>query len=224
MEEGNILIQEHQESIGSKDQKRMEEGNLLIPGLPDDLAISCLFRVPRIYHLSMRAVNSQWRSLLLNPSSSFHTERKYHGFTNPSLFLLPISNGDTPNRLECTEIDLVSRKKSKATFVNESVRETIFLDGHACISYSTLVIVLGGFDLRGASNSVHILDTLTKKWTLGANMLARRGEFAWGLIGNRLYVAGGSGSSGSVAAAEVYDFRTKDWREVSDRRVLRVFR
>jgi hypothetical protein len=45
------------------------------------------------------------------------------------------------------------------------------------------------------------------------------GEFAWGLIGNRLYVAGGSGSSGFVAgiiaAAEVYDFGTKDWREVS---------
>jgi hypothetical protein len=67
------------------------------------------------------------------------------------------------------------------------------------------------------SNSVHIFDTLTKKWTLGANMLSRRGEFAWGFIGNRLYVAGGYGGAdvGIIAAAEVYDFGTNEWREVS---------
>jgi hypothetical protein len=103
----------------------------------------------------------------------------------------------------------------------------IFLEGHACISHAALVIVLGGFSPEHApsdmmpsyraSKSVHIFDTLTRRWILGADMLAGRGGFAWGLIGNRLYVAGGFGGTdvGNFTAAEVYDFETNEWREVS---------
>lgn len=174
----------------------------------------------------MRAVNSQWRSLLLNPFSQFHTQRKIQAFTNPSLFLLAISYDGPPNRVECTEIDLLSHKKSKTTFTNDSVREMIFLEGHACISHGALVIVLGGFRHHGAldaepsyraSKSVHIFNTITKKWTLGAEMLDPRGEFAWGFIGNHLYVAGGFGGDnvGNLVAAEVYDFEANEWRVVS---------
>ncbi|KAE8036977.1 hypothetical protein FH972_009606 [Carpinus fangiana] len=36
----------------------------LLPGLPDDLAIACLIRVPRVEHRKLRLVCKRWRHLL----------------------------------------------------------------------------------------------------------------------------------------------------------------
>ncbi len=36
----------------------------LLPGLPDDLAIACLIRVPRFYHRKLRVVCKRWYRLL----------------------------------------------------------------------------------------------------------------------------------------------------------------
>ncbi|CAM8914172.1 unnamed protein product [Rhodiola kirilowii] len=36
----------------------------LIPGLPDDVAICCLARVPRKYHVNLRCVSKRWRDLV----------------------------------------------------------------------------------------------------------------------------------------------------------------
>eukprot|EP01018_Ginkgo_biloba_P036267 Gb_30737 [translate_table: standard] len=138
--------------------------------------------------------------------------------TNASLLLLPISYDLPPSKLDSMEIDLATHKKSETTFTNSSVTKLIFLEGHACISYKSLVTVLGGFTpQKQASRSLHIFNTVTKQWLLGPHMHVGRGEFAWGLFGNRLYVAGGFGGKnvGCVRDVEYYDFDANEWKTVA---------
>lgn len=133
---------------------------------------------------------------------------------NPCLFLLPKSA--TPSNehgeelgLECTQIDLITHTKTQITFFLNPFRgvNELFLDGHACVPHGALVLIVGGYSASG-SGGIHILNTATRQWTAGPNMLFPRGSFAWGVIGNRLYIAGGIGRSGNIQETEVYDFET----------------
>ncbi|GLJ48383.1 hypothetical protein SUGI_1021430 [Cryptomeria japonica] len=144
---------------------------------------------------------------------------------NPSLFLLPNSS-ISPSNLECMQIDLISGQKTKIVFTNPSVNENIFLKEHACVSHGSLVLILGGRSPANgvATDSVHIFNTETKEWLRGPNMMVKRSRFAWGVIGNRLYIAGGFGgsASGYLKETDVYDFETKELWAVSEMPVSMV--
>lgn len=49
----------------------------LLPGLPDDLAIACLIRVPRAVHPNLRLVCKRWNRLL--SGNYFYSLRKKTG-------------------------------------------------------------------------------------------------------------------------------------------------
>lgn len=62
-------------------------GHPLIPGLPDDVVLLCLLRVPGDNHGACRAICKRWYSLLGN-KEQFFTWLKELGFNNPCLFVL----------------------------------------------------------------------------------------------------------------------------------------
>ncbi len=67
----------------------------LIPGLPKELAMQCLARVPRVLHGKMRAVCRTWRHMV--ESAEFLELRKHLGFSEDWLYL---HVGTSPRLLE----------------------------------------------------------------------------------------------------------------------------
>ncbi|XP_072066630.1 F-box/kelch-repeat protein At1g30090-like [Arachis hypogaea] len=61
-------------------------GDPLIPGMPDDVALNCLLRLPVQSHSSCRAVCKRWH-LLLGNKEKFFTNRRQLGFKDPWLFV-----------------------------------------------------------------------------------------------------------------------------------------
>eukprot|EP00252_Welwitschia_mirabilis_P015913 TRINITY_DN35302_c0_g1_i1.p1 TRINITY_DN35302_c0_g1~~TRINITY_DN35302_c0_g1_i1.p1 ORF type:complete len:379 (+),score=-23.25 TRINITY_DN35302_c0_g1_i1:140-1276(+) len=197
-------------------EREKEDG--LMPGLPDDIALSCITRVPRIHHASMAAVNTKWRTLLLDPNSIFQQVREERALTDQSLLLL--ADAGTHGHINCLEIDLATGKRCRSTSPNANSSAEILTEGHACVSIGSAVLVLGGYGAppeREPSKLLHILDTKRRRWTRGAEMITGRGDFAWGIIAGQLFVASGFAGAavGNTACAELYDFEMNEWRPVA---------
>lgn len=58
----------------------------LLPGLPDDLAIACLIRVPRLYHRKLRVVCKRWDRLLAG--NFFYSLRRRLGMAEEWVYVL----------------------------------------------------------------------------------------------------------------------------------------
>ncbi|KAK1319470.1 F-box/kelch-repeat protein SKIP20 [Acorus calamus] len=69
----------------------MEEN--LIPGLPDDIGMECLVRVPHRYHCHLRSVCRRWRDLLSLPL--FYSLRDRSGTAEDLLFLIQATTTTT---------------------------------------------------------------------------------------------------------------------------------
>ncbi|MCO5585634.1 hypothetical protein L7F22_039569 [Adiantum nelumboides] len=189
----------------------------LLPGLPEKVALLCLARVPRIYHTALRAVNKTWREVV--GSKEFYIVRKQLGATEESVFLIKKFD-KPPNRLHSLEIDLKTRKCCKSLFVNDEVTRDIFNEGFGCASIGHLVIFFGGNSFsedHTPSGAVHVFNALSRTWTKGADMQCPRGEFCYGVIDGKLYVAGGHAGQGRgvVTDAEVYDADTDSWSRIA---------
>ena len=66
----------------------------------------------------------------------------------------------------------------------------------------------------GTTNVLEIYDPITNTWTTGAPMATARSTFALGVIGGRLYAAGGNGPCppcAAVSTLEIYDPLTNSW-------------
>lgn len=70
----------------SSELELIMRGEPLIPGLPDDVALSCLLRLPVQSHSTCRAVCKRWHQLL-GSKERFFTRRKELGFKDPWLFV-----------------------------------------------------------------------------------------------------------------------------------------
>ncbi|KAL0390373.1 UNVERIFIED_CONTAM: F-box/kelch-repeat protein [Sesamum calycinum] len=67
-------INPHAHKAKSSRRERSRVQPPLIPGLPDDLAIACLIRVPRVEHNKLRLVCKRWFKLLAG--NFFYSLRK----------------------------------------------------------------------------------------------------------------------------------------------------
>ncbi|CAM6091512.1 unnamed protein product [Calypogeia fissa] len=92
--------------------------------------------------------------------------------------------------------------------------------GYKCAAVGTSFVVLGGVvkDAVGLHGqpTLNLFDTITQRWSEGANMLVPRCYFACGVIAGKLYVAGGYNGCGELElSGEVYDFKTKEWSPIA---------
>lgn len=58
----------------------------LICGLPDDIALFCLARVPRVYHIVLKCVSRRWRDLVR--SKDWHDYRRKHNLDETWIYAL----------------------------------------------------------------------------------------------------------------------------------------
>ncbi|PWZ23565.1 F-box/kelch-repeat protein [Zea mays] len=184
----------------------------LLPGLPDDLAIACLIRVPRADHWKLRLVCRKWCRLLAG--NYFYGLRRRLGLAEQWLYAVKRDGRDgrvswdvlDPSRGEWRALPPVPGEYAEA-------------DGFGCaVLGGCHLYLLGGRDPRrgSAMRRVVFYSARSNRWHRAPDMLRRRQFFDVCVMGNRLYVAGGEGGGGGLRSAEVFDPAKNRWSFVAE--------
>ncbi|KAI5073753.1 hypothetical protein GOP47_0011766 [Adiantum capillus-veneris] len=210
----------------------MEAGALLLPGLPNELAMQCLIHVPDGL---LWAMNRSWRRLLLS-DDTFRSIRLSQGHST-ALFLavapkcrLPCEDVHTDNpSYRCFEIDVTTNNQPSnywrliSTLCEREGRQ-IFKSGHKCVGLGSLVLVIGGKDFntdRTGSAAVHALDRATGRWHKRASMESPRMSRFAAVTHKRRYVFVFGGyieheeGFEYLQKAEVYDSLPDKWSPIA---------
>lgn len=92
------------ESSTENFQKLQQQQKQLIPGLPDEIAMDCLVRVPSKFHSNMKLVCQSWRSLIMH--ASFYRERRRSGTAEHMVCLIqPLPTPSPPLQTESSGSD-----------------------------------------------------------------------------------------------------------------------
>ncbi|XP_010539614.1 PREDICTED: F-box/kelch-repeat protein At1g22040 [Tarenaya hassleriana] len=197
------------------------DSSRLIPGLPDELSMQILARLPRICYFKARLVSGKWKSALL--SSELYSLRQELGKTEEWLYVLTKGQED---KLLWYALDPVSMKWQKlppmpATVYEEEPRESFSslwnmanpsvkvveivrnwfrrkdaseqmpFCGCSIGAVGGCLYVLGGFSRSWTMNSVWRFDPVFNKWSKANSMLVNRAYSKTGILNNKLYVVGG---------------------------------
>ncbi|KAJ8425393.1 hypothetical protein Cgig2_015676 [Carnegiea gigantea] len=189
----------------------------LIPGLPFDMAIECLLRVPITSHPTLRLVSHGFHSAISDPSF-FHHRRRL-GFAEKLLFLLqpppqqplPIEK-DTPG-LPLYKLNIYNFTRSEWQRVALPIPTFAQC---AAVPAEGKVVVLGGWDPLTFEpvSKVLVFDLLNGTWKEGSPMPEKRSFFACAAVGpTTIYVAGGhDGRKNALKSAAAYDVVLDEWR------------
>ncbi|KAF0895253.1 hypothetical protein E2562_008584 [Oryza meyeriana var. granulata] len=183
----------------------------LIPGMPDDVAVDCLARVPHGSHRAMRRVCRGWRSAASAPA--FASARAAAGANEDLVYLLQFSNpaaegpkeeGDAPGNsppygVAVYNVTTGEWRREKAPPVPMFAQ---------CAAVGTRLAVLGGWDPQTFEPvaDVHVLDVSNGVWRRAPPMRSARSFFACAEAGGKIYVAGGHDKhKNALKTAEAYD-------------------
>ncbi|THU51302.1 hypothetical protein C4D60_Mb06t29590 [Musa balbisiana] len=198
----------------------------LIPGLPDDIALDCLARVPLRFHPGLRLVCPRWRDLVTAPS--FHRHRERIGVAEDLIFLVqavvPVDKGRGSDEGEegrkggaaaCRPpvYGLSAYNATLGSWHRVVTPEQVPLFAQVA-AVGREVVLLGGWDRASLEPTaeVRVLDLATGGWRRGAAMKAARSFFACAAVEGRVYVAGGhDGQKNALRSAESYDPVADAW-------------
>ncbi|KAG2242345.1 hypothetical protein Bca52824_095813 [Brassica carinata] len=184
----------------------------LLPGLPDDLAVACLIRVPRADHRKLRLVCKRWYRLA--SGNFFYSERKLLGMSEEWVYVF---KRDRDGKISWNAFDPVSQYPQPLPPVPREYSEAVGF-GCAVLSGCHLYLFGGKDPLRGSMRRVVFYNARTNKWHRAPDMLRKRHFFGCCVINNCLYVAGGEceGIQRTLRSAEVYDPNKNRWSFVAD--------
>ncbi|PKU80317.1 F-box/kelch-repeat protein SKIP20-like [Dendrobium catenatum] len=207
----------------------MEEDQALIPGLPDDIALDCIARVPQRFLPGLRPICRRWRDLVTAPSFRRHRERI--GSAEDLIFIVQALGG-TAASIAGDAKD--SGKPDSAADLHPPVYALsvyIATDGSwhrlaspdpipmfaQCVTVEGKLILVGGWDpvTLDPVPDVRIVDLVTGEWRKGRPMSAARSFFACAAVGGRIYVAGGHDEmKNALRTAEIYDVEADEWAAI----------
>ncbi|KAL5982885.1 hypothetical protein ACLOJK_016964 [Asimina triloba] len=198
--------------VGSKQDDGSRSQSPLLPGLPDDLAIACLIRVPRMEHRKLRLVCKRWYRLLAG--NYFYSLRRSLGIAEEWIYVM---KRDRDGRISWHAFDPTHQLWQPLPPVPKEYSAAL---GFGCAVLSSCHLYLfGGKDpLKGSMRRVVYYSARTNKWHRVPDMLRRRQFFGSCVINNYLYVAGGEseGVHRSLRSAEVYDPNKNRWSFIAD--------
>ncbi|KAF8408864.1 hypothetical protein HHK36_004933 [Tetracentron sinense] len=191
-------------------------GEPLIPGLPDDIALNCLLRLPVQSHPAGRAVCKRWH-LLLGNKERFFTRRKELGFRDPWLFIFAFHK--CTGKIQWQVLDLTHF--SWHTIPAMPCKDRVCPHGCRCVAIPRegTLFVCGGM----VSGTDCPLDMVLKyemqrnRWTVMSRMITARSFFASGVIDGIVYAAGGySTDLFDLDSAEVLDPIKGNWHPIAN--------
>ncbi|KAI3498091.1 hypothetical protein L1887_33833 [Cichorium endivia] len=188
----------------------------LIPGLPDDIALSCLLRLPVKFHSAGRTVSRRWYNLF-GDKGQFFTQRKIMGFQDPWMFVFSFHK--RTGKIQWHVLDLIHL--SWHTIPAMPCMEKVCPHGFRCFSVSKngSLFVCGGVasDMDCPLNLVLKFEVKSNRWTVMKKMITPRSFFAGGVISGMVYVAGGNTNDQfDLNSAEVMDPNEGVWHPVAN--------
>ncbi|KAL6848512.1 hypothetical protein ACP4OV_021806 [Aristida adscensionis] len=177
----------------------------LIHGLPDEIALVCLARVPRRYHNVLRSVSRRWRALLC--SEEWHSCRKRNNLDEPWIYVICSESG-----IKCYVLapDPLSRSLKVMHVIEPpcSRRQGISIE-----ALDKRLFLLGGCGLvNDPTDEVYCYDPPSNRWSMAAPMPTARCYFVSASLNDRLYVTGGFGlTDKSPNSWDIYDSVTDSW-------------
>ncbi|PKA62397.1 F-box/kelch-repeat protein [Apostasia shenzhenica] len=209
-----------------------KESRELIPGLPEDIALDCLARVPHRFQPGIRPVCRRWRDLVTSPS--FRRRREMIGAAEDLVFLIQALVGPGGDNGGANEAAGDGKEQGKIAAVAD-LRPPVYglsvycaADGSwfricspnpvprfaQCAAVEGKLVVVGGWDAATLDPvaEVRILDLATGEWRRGKPMSVARSFFACAAVGGIVYVAGGhDGMKNALRTAEAYDVAADEW-------------
>ena len=196
----------------------------LLPGLPEELGLECLTRLPYTAHRLASRVCHRWRDLLQRLDFYYHRQKL--GYTHKVACLVqafsggslngPKKPGDSPS-YGIAVFDSASGSWDRLAPV------PIYPNGLPLFCQLAgsegKLVVMGGWDPVSYEpvTDVFIYDFITQQWRKGNDMPARRSFFAVGACSGRVYVAGGHDENKNASrSAWVYDLRKDEWTQLGD--------
>ncbi|CAL5057647.1 unnamed protein product [Urochloa decumbens] len=214
----NDKQQERAMAMGAEEDGGGLDVGELIPGLPDDVAMECLARVPSRSHRCMRRVCRGWRGAV--GSAEFSRRRRAAGAAEDIVFLVqaapPAAGGD--GKGSTPECALAAANLTTGEWRRVMGPVPLFAQC-AAAGDGRHVAVVGGWDpdtLRPTTD-VRVLDVPAGTWRRGRPMPDTRSFF--GCSGGRgcVYVAGGhDAAKNALRSAFKYAVAADAWRALPD--------
>ncbi|KAG6486259.1 F-box/kelch-repeat protein At1g80440-like [Zingiber officinale] len=182
----------------------------LIPGLPADIALECLLRLPFHALAGARCVCKRWRQKITSPS--FYGLRKAGGHARPLIALIQWNPSGGPGYKNLNLFEPTAGVWTRLPAVPDcSSYCQVAAVGHE------LVVIDGG---RPPTGTVHVYNLLTGVRRRGATIPGpRRTAFAFAASAEArmAYVAGGKNEHGeSLRSALAYDVAADAWVRLPD--------
>ncbi|KAF5206486.1 Kelch repeat containing f-box protein-like [Thalictrum thalictroides] len=199
----------------SSTAEKFDTNQELIPGLPDEIAESCLLYLPYPYPSLVRSVSSSWNRAINDPA--FLLSKKTLSISLPYIFVFAFQKSTT--KLQWQAFD----PRSSRWFILPPMpyQNPVCPAAFSCSSLPKQgkLFVLGGMrsDTETPLQSLITYSTATNKWSIGCSMLTPRSYFASGSIGSKIFAAGGNGvgHEDTISSMECYDPITDTWTPVA---------
>lgn len=191
------------------------KGDPLIPGLPDDIALNCLLRIPVQNHTACKSVCKRWY-FMFSSKERFFNRRRELGFHDPWLFVFAIHK--STGKIQWHVLDL--NNFSWHNIPTMPCKEKVCPQGFRCVSVPCegTLLVCGGMssDVDCPLNLVLKYEVQKNRWTVMKKMDTPRSFFACGVIDGMIYVAGGNSTDQvELNKAEVLDLAKGTWRPIA---------
>ncbi|KAL4197692.1 hypothetical protein AMTRI_Chr04g189550 [Amborella trichopoda] len=190
------------------EEEQEDDPKTLITGLPDDLGLQCIARVPRVYHQTLAQVCKPWRSLVrselfVSARSSLKTAQHFLYFmvrTHDSCFKWFVLSHYNHLKQTCP--------------LPPAPAPTM---GSACVVLGSSLYILGGSINDLPSPNTWVYDACLNSWRNGPRMRVAREFAAAGTINQKIYVVGGCQAdtwARSASWAEVFDQKVGHWAPI----------
>lgn len=196
------------ENSGSGDNSELDqEAPRLIPGLPDDIALFCLARVPRRYHVLLKCVSRKWRHLVCG--EEWYSYRKRHHLQDSWIYAL---GRDKSEQLCCYVLDPTRLKRGWKPILglpNRCIRRK----GVGFEVLGKKLFLFGGCGwIEDATNEVYCYDAAVNKWNQAASLVVPRCYCVSEVLDEKIYAIGGIGpNSINLTSWETYSAETTTW-------------
>lgn len=212
-----------------------DQPHSIIPGLPDEIALDCLVRVPYRFHSVLKSVCRGWNRLLGH--SEFYQQREVAHRAEAFVCLVQaVVASVTTEPAQLTESEKEKRPVQHYCppvygLTVYSLREDTWRrmpNPEAlpagipmfcqCVAVGAKLVLIGGWDPKTLDSvaDVYVWDFVRGGgWRRGAPMSVARSFFACAAVGFSVYVAGGhDNQKNALRSAEVYDVDTDTWLEI----------
>ncbi|KEH18864.1 putative F-box domain, galactose oxidase, beta-propeller [Medicago truncatula] len=209
-------LDDREVSENNVDEVEVTNNTPLICGLPDDISLLCLARVPRKYHSVLKAVSKRWKDLVCSEEWLYY--RRKHKLDETWIYALC---RDKLDHVYCYVLDPTSSRKSWK-LIHGVPPHVMKRKGMGFEALGNKLFLLGGCGWsEDATDEVYSYNASLNLWVEAASLSTARCYFACEAMDEKLYAIGGIGSNSSDPQSwDTFDPCTNGWTSHRDPNIV----